>query len=56
MNTTAAKIARPDASGTPTGARASSPRGASAIHALTMIRRYKKAATTDITMAMIARA
>ncbi len=54
VKATAAPIARPDASGTRTGASPSS--AGSAIHTLTMIRRYKKAAMTDDTMAMIASA
>ena len=41
-------------SGVRTGSRASSPGCGSAIHMLIMIRRYKNAAITDASIAMIA--
>ena len=47
---------RPRSTGTRIGSRASSPDSGSAIHTLTMIRRYRNAAITAATMAMIASA
>ena len=49
MNTTAAAIARADVNGTRSGSTSS----AGSSHTLTMIRRYKKAAITAATMAMM---
>ena len=54
---TATAIARPDENGIAHLRRhARRPSGGSAIQALTMIRRYRKAAITDASMAMMASA
>ena len=49
-------ITTPVSTGTRTASRVSSPGSGSAVHMLSMIRRYKKAAITAATMAMMATA